>query len=181
MDMNRLTQKSQEALQEAQSAAGRMGHTEVDGEHLLLALVDQEDGLIPRLLEQAGSDPAELRAAVRESLLTAVAATALAAVLGLALATYVLDRGRGTGTLVALAAAVVTFVAWTVAGDTDAAITSTVTVLVIACPTPSAWRSRWSSRSPPRCRHGPGSSSRTASRSRACALSTSCSSTRRAR
>ncbi|WP_345981408.1 ATP-dependent chaperone ClpB [Streptomyces sp. DSS69] len=68
MDMNRLTQKSQEALQEAQSAAGRMGHTEVDGEHLLLALVDQEDGLIPRLLEQAGSDPAELRAAVREEL-----------------------------------------------------------------------------------------------------------------
>lgn len=68
MDMNRLTQKSQEALQEAQSAAGRMGHTEVDGEHLLLALVDQEDGLIPRLLQQAGTDPAELRAAVREEL-----------------------------------------------------------------------------------------------------------------
>ncbi|MGW2030687.1 ATP-dependent chaperone ClpB [Streptomyces sp. NPDC001761] len=68
MDMNRLTQKSQEALQEAQSAAVGMGHTEVDGEHLLLALLDQEDGLIPRLLRQAGTEPDELRAAVREEL-----------------------------------------------------------------------------------------------------------------
>ncbi|MFD0060447.1 ATP-dependent chaperone ClpB [Streptomyces sp. NPDC056637] len=68
MDMNRLTQKSQEALQEAQSAAVGMGQTEVDGEHLLLALLDQEDGLIPRLLQQAGTEPKELRAAVREDL-----------------------------------------------------------------------------------------------------------------
>ncbi|MFJ4277183.1 ATP-dependent chaperone ClpB [Streptomyces massasporeus] len=68
MDMNRLTQKSQEALQEAQTAAVRMGQTEVDGEHLLLALLEQEDGLIPRLLQQAGREPEELRAAVREEL-----------------------------------------------------------------------------------------------------------------
>ncbi|MCL6732309.1 ATP-dependent chaperone ClpB [Streptomyces neyagawaensis] len=68
MDMNRLTQKSQEALQEAQTAAVRMGQTEVDGEHLLLALLDQENGLIPRLLQQAGRQPEELRAAVREEL-----------------------------------------------------------------------------------------------------------------
>ncbi|MFF5651359.1 ATP-dependent chaperone ClpB [Streptomyces collinus] len=68
MDMNRLTEKSQEALQEAQTAAVRMGQTEVDGEHLLLALLDQEDGLIPRLLQQAGRGPEELRAAVREEL-----------------------------------------------------------------------------------------------------------------
>src|SRR3954447_19441367 len=68
MDMNRLTQKSQEALQEAQSAAGSLGHTEVDGEHLLLALLDQDEGLIPRLLQQAGTEPEELRTAVREEL-----------------------------------------------------------------------------------------------------------------
>ena len=41
MDMSKLTQKSQEALQQAQSEAVRRGHTETDGEHLLLALVDQ--------------------------------------------------------------------------------------------------------------------------------------------
>lgn len=56
MDTDSLTEKSREALQEAQSLATRMGHTEVDGEHLLLALVGQQDGLVPRLLEQAGAE-----------------------------------------------------------------------------------------------------------------------------
>ena len=56
MDMNRLTQKSQEALHDAQTKALRFGHTEVDGEHLLLALLDQPDGLVPRLLD-AGRAP----------------------------------------------------------------------------------------------------------------------------
>ena len=37
MDINKLTQKSQEALAEAQSIATRMGHIEVDGEHHALA------------------------------------------------------------------------------------------------------------------------------------------------
>ncbi|MEU9746603.1 ATP-dependent chaperone ClpB [Streptomyces niveus] len=68
MDMNRLTQKSQEALQEAQSVAVRMGQTEVDGEHLLLALLDQRDGLTTRLLADAGADPAALRDAVEADL-----------------------------------------------------------------------------------------------------------------
>ena len=56
VDPNRLTQKSQEALHDAQTKALRFGHTEVDGEHLLLALLDQPDGLVPRLLERAGVD-----------------------------------------------------------------------------------------------------------------------------
>src|SRR3981189_565917 len=64
MDMSRLTQKSQEALQLAQSAAQRLGHTETDGEHLLLALLEQPEGLVPRLLEQTGADVAALRADV---------------------------------------------------------------------------------------------------------------------
>jgi ATP-dependent Clp protease ATP-binding subunit ClpB len=61
MDLNKLTTKSQEALQEAQSTAARMGHPEVDGEHLLLALLDQEDGLAPRLLSATGADAQQLR------------------------------------------------------------------------------------------------------------------------
>ena len=61
MDTGSLTEKSREALQEAQNVATRMGHTEVDGEHLLLALVDQQDGLVPRLLEQAGANVDALR------------------------------------------------------------------------------------------------------------------------
>ncbi|REK82024.1 ATP-dependent chaperone ClpB [Rhodococcus erythropolis] len=61
MDTGSLTEKSREALQEAQNVATRMGHTEVDGEHLLLALVDQQEGLVPRLLEQAGANVDALR------------------------------------------------------------------------------------------------------------------------
>ncbi|WP_405792208.1 ATP-dependent chaperone ClpB [Streptomyces sp. NBC_01506] len=68
MDMNRLTQKSQEALQDAQTVAVRLGQSETDGEHLLLALLDQRDGLVPRLLDQAGADTAALRTAVEAEL-----------------------------------------------------------------------------------------------------------------
>ncbi|MDX3072515.1 ATP-dependent chaperone ClpB [Streptomyces sp. MI02-7b] len=68
MDMNRLTQKSQEALQEAQTVAGRLHQTEVDGEHLLLALLDQPDGLVPRLFEQSGAQVGALRKELSEEL-----------------------------------------------------------------------------------------------------------------
>jgi ATP-dependent Clp protease ATP-binding subunit ClpB len=68
MDLNRLTQKSQQALQEAQAIAVRSGHTEVDVDHLLLALIQDEVGLAPRLLELAGADVDELRAEVEENL-----------------------------------------------------------------------------------------------------------------
>jgi len=50
MDINRMTQKSQEALQSAQGLALRHGHQEVDSDHLLLALLEQPEGLVPRLL-----------------------------------------------------------------------------------------------------------------------------------
>ena len=68
MDINKLTQKSQEALADAQSIATRIGHTEVDGEHLLMALIDQPEGLVPRLLDQAGADTAALRADLEREL-----------------------------------------------------------------------------------------------------------------
>ncbi|HWD82139.1 MAG TPA: Clp protease N-terminal domain-containing protein, partial [Kribbella sp.] len=68
MDLNKLTQKSQEALHDAQTKALRFGHTEVDGEHLLLALLDQPDGLVPKLLAQAGTDPDRLRADLESDL-----------------------------------------------------------------------------------------------------------------
>jgi ATP-dependent Clp protease ATP-binding subunit ClpB len=67
MDPNRLTQKTQEALHDAQTKALRYGHTEVEVEHLLLALLDQPDGLIPRLLERAEADTASLHAAVERA------------------------------------------------------------------------------------------------------------------
>jgi ATP-dependent Clp protease ATP-binding subunit ClpB len=68
VDLNRLTQKSQEALQAAQAVALRFGHTEVDGEHLLVALLDQEGGLVRPLLGRAGADPDRLRQLVETEL-----------------------------------------------------------------------------------------------------------------
>jgi ATP-dependent Clp protease ATP-binding subunit ClpB len=68
VDINSLTQKSQEALQQAQNIATRMGHVEADGEHLLLALIEQPGALVPRLLEQAGGDPAAIMADVEREL-----------------------------------------------------------------------------------------------------------------
>jgi len=52
MDISRFTQKTQEALANAQEIAIRYGHQEVDGEHLLLAFLEQEGGLLPRLLQK---------------------------------------------------------------------------------------------------------------------------------
>ncbi len=61
MDMNRLTQKTQDALLEAQKAAIDHGQTEVDLEHMALALLAQRDGLIPRLLEKMDVAPVGLQ------------------------------------------------------------------------------------------------------------------------
>jgi ATP-dependent Clp protease ATP-binding subunit ClpB len=68
MDMNRLTQKSQEALADAQARAVEIGHSEVDGEHLLLALVQQAEGLIPGLLGRMEVDAVALGKAVEAEL-----------------------------------------------------------------------------------------------------------------
>ncbi len=68
MDPARLTQKSTEALHDAQTKALRHGHLEVDGEHLLLALLDQAGGIAPRLLAQAGADTDRLRAGLEAEL-----------------------------------------------------------------------------------------------------------------
>ncbi|MDD5286139.1 MAG: ATP-dependent chaperone ClpB [Desulfuromonadaceae bacterium] len=57
MDFNRLTQKSQEAFAEAQNKAVAYGHVEVDAEHLLWALLDQSEGLVPRLLQRMDIRP----------------------------------------------------------------------------------------------------------------------------
>jgi len=57
MDMNKFTQKSQEAVTEAQAVAVRYGHQQIEVEHLLLALISQDKGLVPRVLDRAGIKP----------------------------------------------------------------------------------------------------------------------------
>ena len=68
MDMNKLTQKAQESLQHAQASAMQRSHTELDNEHLLLALLQQEGGLSARLLERMGVAVEELTAGVEDLL-----------------------------------------------------------------------------------------------------------------
>lgn len=52
MDYNKLTQKLQEAVASSQSIASTMGHQEIDTTHLLKALLEQSEGLLPRLLQK---------------------------------------------------------------------------------------------------------------------------------
>src|SRR5215467_1346555 len=61
MQMDKLTIKSQEALQEAQRIAHGYSHQEIDGEHLALALITQTDSLIPDLLQRVGVPPDRLK------------------------------------------------------------------------------------------------------------------------
>ena len=59
MDANRLTEKAQEALNAAQAKAIRLSHQQVDVEHLLSALLEQERGLAPSILHKAGDRSCE--------------------------------------------------------------------------------------------------------------------------
>jgi ATP-dependent Clp protease ATP-binding subunit ClpB len=54
MDINRFTEKARAALQDAQKLAVRMNHQQIDNEHLLLSLVEQEGGLTAAILKKAG-------------------------------------------------------------------------------------------------------------------------------
>ena len=60
MDMNRLTTRSQEALMAAQGIAARYHHQQIEQEHLLLAMLQQEESLTSRLLTKAGVKPEKL-------------------------------------------------------------------------------------------------------------------------
>ena len=68
MDMSKFTMKSQEAIQDAQTKAIRYGHQEVDQEHLLLAFLDQSDGLILRLLQRMEVPVDSLRERIEQEL-----------------------------------------------------------------------------------------------------------------
>ena len=63
-----LTQKVQEALKAAQQEAARRNHQAIDSPHVLAALLAQEDGLAPRVVEKAGASAADLRAKAEELL-----------------------------------------------------------------------------------------------------------------
>ena len=65
MNLNRYTEKAQEALAAAQQIADRAGHPEIVPEHLLVALLDQRDGIVPAVLGKMNVPVASIAADVR--------------------------------------------------------------------------------------------------------------------
>jgi ATP-dependent Clp protease ATP-binding subunit ClpB len=68
MDLNKFTEKTQAALAEAQNLATRHQHQAVEVEHLALALLAQEGGLVPRLFEKARVAPDLLKAKLEDEI-----------------------------------------------------------------------------------------------------------------
>jgi ATP-dependent Clp protease ATP-binding subunit ClpB len=62
MRLDKFTIKAQEALQQAQGLADRNGHPEISSEHVLLALLDQREGIVTPVLQKLGADPQVIRA-----------------------------------------------------------------------------------------------------------------------
>jgi len=56
MDINRFTEKAQQALQASQLIAGEYGHQQIENEHLLLALLKQDNGVVPQIITKMNLD-----------------------------------------------------------------------------------------------------------------------------
>ena len=65
---DKLTLKAQQALQDAQERAGRLSHQELSGLHLLAALVEQPDGIVPPILQKLGVRPEQVAREVAHAL-----------------------------------------------------------------------------------------------------------------
>jgi len=61
MNMNQFTEKAQEALVAAQRLAQGRNHSQIEPGHLLVALLEQSEGLVPRIVQMLGLDPTYLR------------------------------------------------------------------------------------------------------------------------
>ena len=70
MNYDQFTLKAQDAIQEANSIAQQEDHSEIGTEHLLLALLEQEDGVIPPLVERIGLKVSTLIQQVEDLLAT---------------------------------------------------------------------------------------------------------------
>src|SRR6267378_393059 len=68
MDINRFTEKAQEAVRGSQTLATRYGNQQVEVEHLLYALLDQQGGLVPSILSRAGVNLEPLKESVERDI-----------------------------------------------------------------------------------------------------------------
>ena len=68
MRFDKFTQKAQESIQAAESTAHRLNHSCIEPVHLLSALLQQSDGIIPPLMERIGVSPGEIAGAAQTML-----------------------------------------------------------------------------------------------------------------
>jgi ATP-dependent Clp protease ATP-binding subunit ClpB len=68
MDPNRLTEKAQDVMRDAQTQAQRQGHSQIEAEHLAVALLEQDGGVASRVVEKAGASPATLLQRLKQAL-----------------------------------------------------------------------------------------------------------------
>ncbi|PIU56693.1 MAG: type VI secretion system ATPase TssH, partial [Deltaproteobacteria bacterium CG07_land_8_20_14_0_80_38_7] len=68
MRFDKMTLKAQEAIQEAQNIASKLNHQEITAEHLLLALLNQNDGTAPAILAKIGANKASIIQELDEAL-----------------------------------------------------------------------------------------------------------------
>jgi ATP-dependent Clp protease ATP-binding subunit ClpC len=68
MRFDRFTERAQDAAMRAYEVLQRYGHTQVDTEHLLLALLEQPEGVIPEILQQSGVDTGVINQRIDEEL-----------------------------------------------------------------------------------------------------------------
>src|SRR4051794_31574446 len=68
MNLNKYTEKAQEAVVAAQRLAEQKNHPQIEPEHLLAALIEQREGIVPELLRKMGVDPTALGRATQDLL-----------------------------------------------------------------------------------------------------------------
>ena len=68
MNINKYTEKAQEAVLGAQHLAEEMNHAQIEPEHLLVSLVEQREGIVPELVRKLNLDPTAIATAARELL-----------------------------------------------------------------------------------------------------------------
>jgi ATP-dependent Clp protease ATP-binding subunit ClpA len=68
MDMNRFTDRAKQVLMASQEIMRRLHHSQMDVEHLLLALLESSDGLVPDIISKSGGDPAGVKRDVESAL-----------------------------------------------------------------------------------------------------------------
>ncbi|MFQ6059473.1 MAG: ATP-dependent chaperone ClpB [Anaerolineae bacterium] len=68
MNLNNYTEKAQQALVQAQSLASEYNHSQIEPEHLLLALVRQTDGVVPQIVQKLGTNPRTLQQELEQDL-----------------------------------------------------------------------------------------------------------------